>query len=177
MKKTWMMAMMLAALVGCTDTHKTAEGDAVISQNDSIMAENGYEVVPLFKTRTGHLTATMRVNGKACVFLIDTGGGATLIDVEKKERYGLEAFRTGDYAAGIGSVRRLVRTSAIVRVNEQETREDSLFLMDISYLNVEFKKNHSRQVDGVLGTDFMERHRAVIDYSASRMYLKMDSPR
>ena len=46
--------------------------------------------------------------------------------------------------------------------------------MDISYLNAEFKKNKSRQVDGVLGTDFMERHHAVIDYSRSSIYLKIN---
>ena len=44
--------------------------------------------------------------------------------------------------------------------------------MDIGYLNAEFKKVRSRQVDGVLGTDFLERHRAIIDYSRSKIYLK-----
>jgi hypothetical protein len=44
--------------------------------------------------------------------------------------------------------------------------------MDIGYLNAEFKKVQSRQVDGVLGTDFLERHRAIIDYSRSKIYLK-----
>lgn len=43
--------------------------------------------------------------------------------------------------------------------------------MDIAYLNAEFRKTKGRQVDGVLGTDFLERHKAIIDYPHSRMYL------
>jgi hypothetical protein len=44
-------------------------------------------------------------------------------------------------------------------------------MMDISYLNTEFRKTKGKQIDGVLGTDFLERHHAVIDYPHSKMYL------
>ena len=117
---------------------------------------------------------TIKVNGKPCVFLVDTGGGGTLIDISKKERYQLAPQAIRDYAAGIGSVSPLIRTSANFSIGDKEFKDDSLFLMDISYLNAEFKKNKSRQVDGVLGTDFMERHHAVIDYSRSSIYLKIN---
>ena len=44
------------------------------SENDSTFLPNGYDLVELFKTRTDHITTTFKVNGKTCVFLIDTGG-------------------------------------------------------------------------------------------------------
>ena len=50
------------------------------------------------------------VNGKPCEFLVDTGGGGTLIDISKKAKYGLEALGKRDYAAGIGSVSSLHRS-------------------------------------------------------------------
>ncbi len=59
-------------------------------------------------------------------------------------------------------------------INGTEIRNDSLFLMDISYVNAEFRKNRSRQVDGVLGTDFLEKHHAIVDYSRSTLYLKIN---
>ena len=133
----------------------------------------GYDEVELFKTRTGHITATLSVNGKPCIFLIDTGGGATLIDKSKKYKFGLEASKTGDYAAGIGSVSALTKTSATLQINRYDIEENDLYLMDISYINSEFKKNHARQVDGVLGTDFLDKYKAVIDYSKCKMYLKI----
>ena len=139
---------------------------------DSIIQANGYEALPLFKTRTGHITVSLQVNGKHCVFLVDTGGGATLIDISKKDLYQLEPQAIRDYAAGIGSASPLVRTTGVFGINGMEIRNDSLFLRDISYVNAEFKKTRARRVDGVLGTDFLERYHAIIDYSRLTLYLK-----
>ena len=171
MMKQIILFALMAAMFGCTSNQKAGNNTAA-EGTDSVMLSEGYEAVSLFKSKTGHITATLKVNGKPCVFLIDTGGGATLIDKSKKEKYGLAASRTGDYAAGIGSRSPLVKTSATLQVNENELEVDDLYLMDIAYLNSEFKKYHARQVDGVLGTDFLEKYQAVIDYSQSKLYLK-----
>ena len=163
---------MAVLVMGCADGSRKAETASATTPYDSIMQAEGYDVVPLFKTRTGHITVTLQVNGKPCVFLVDTGGGATLIDIDKKDKYKLVPLSVKDYAAGIGSATPLVRTMGTFGVNGAEVRNDSLFLMDISYINAEFKKYRSQQVDGVLGTDFLEKHKAIIDYSRSALYLK-----
>ena len=165
---------MVILLMGCTDGSRKTDTASAVTPYDSVMQANGYDVVPFFKTRTGHITITLQVNGKPCVFLVDTGGGATLIDFSKKDLYQLSPQAVRDYAAGIGSATPLVCTTGIFSINGTEFRNDSLFLMDISYVNAEFKKNRSRQVDGVLGTDFLEKHEAIIDYSRSALYLKTD---
>ena len=174
-KKQLVLFVLLCVIAGCTGNQDKAEGMAMVVRNDSIMLANGYDVVPMFKTKTGHITVTLLVNGKPCVFLIDTGGGATLIDFSKKDKYDLKTFGTKDYAAGIGSVSRLVRTSAMLQVNDHEEKTDSLYLMDISYTNTEFKRNRSRTVDGILGSDFLDSHHAIIDYQNSRIYLQVKS--
>ena len=165
--------LLLCVLSGCKGDGSKPDAHAV-GAFDSAMVARGYEVVTMFKTQTSHLTATFRVNGQPCVFLIDTGGGATLIDLSKQEKFGLRPLAVADYAAGIGSARPLVRTSASIKINEKETLEEELFLMDLAFLNTEFKKTHSRQVDGVLGTDFLDKHQAIIDYSGLKIYLKVD---
>ena len=173
--KQLLFFFMAVLLMGCTDGSIKPETASATTPYDSIMQAEGYDAVPLFKTRTGHITVTLQVNGKACVFLVDTGGGATLIDISKKDKYELAPLAVRDYAAGIGSATLLVRTKGIFCINGKKFRNDSLFLMDISYINAEFKKNHSRQVDGVLGTDFLEKYKAIIDYSRSILYLKFIS--
>lgn len=165
---------LLTIVIGCNGQNVKEENIPVGVGNDSAMVANGYEVVELHKMKTGHITATFQVNGKPCVFLVDTGGGGTLIDLAKKGKYGLEPLGQRDYAAGIGSVSSLVRISAILQVNGKEFKSADLYMMDISYLNTELRKNKGRQVDGVLGTDFLERHKAVIDYPHSRMYLVIE---
>ena len=163
---------MAVLLMGCADGSRKQEPASATTPYDSIIQAEGYDAVPLFKTRTGHITVTLQVNGNPCVFLVDTGGGATLIDISKKDKYQLSPLAVRDYAAGIGSATPLVRTTGIFSINGTEIRNDSLFLMDISYINAEFKKYRSRQVDGVLGTDFLEKHKAIVDYSRSALYLK-----
>ena len=167
-----LIVFLSALMLGCADKSRKSERVATADSYDSVMLANGYSVQPLFKTKTGHVTATLRVNGTACVFLVDTGGGATLIDISKKDKYQLEAFAAKDYAAGINAASPLVRTSADIGIKNSIVRDDSLFLMDISFINAEFRKNHSKQVDGVLGTDFLDRHHAIVDYSRSTLYLQ-----
>ena len=170
--KQFILLFLLAVLIGCT-SNKRVNDSPLANGTDTVMVSKGYDEVELFKTKTGHITATITVNGKPCVFLIDTGGGATLIDKSKKYIFGLEASKTGDYAAGIGSVSALTKTSATLQMNGYEIEEKDLYLMDISYINSEFKKNHARQVDGVLGTDFLDKYEAVIDYSRCKLFLRI----
>jgi len=72
----------LAIIFGCIGNKKVDSNPMAIGK-DSVMQAKGYDEVELFKAKTGHITATFSVNGKPCVFLIDTGGGATLIDKPK----------------------------------------------------------------------------------------------
>ena len=105
--------------------------------------------------------------GKCC------GGewaAANLLDGNAEDGWGLRGV--GEFFRVCKAIDALVRTTGIFCINGTETRNDSLFLMDISYINAEFKKYRSQQVDGVLGTDFLEKHKAIIDYSRSALYLK-----
>ena len=167
--------LILAMILACSG-HNGKEGcEPIVDLNDSVMMAKGYDVVELHKMKTGHITATIKVNGKSCLFLVDTGGGGTLIDMSKKDKYGLEALGKRDYAAGIGSVSSLVRTSATLQIGDKDFKSEDLYLMDISYINSEFRKTKGRQVDGVLGTDFLEKHKAVIDYPHSKLYLIIET--
>ena len=81
--KQGVLLFLLAILLGCTG-NKRVDNSPIVEVTDSVMVAKGYDEVELFKTRTGHITATLSVNGKPCIFLIDTGGGATLIDKSMK---------------------------------------------------------------------------------------------
>ena len=156
---------------GCAGNGKNTDDVSFYDGDDSIMVAKGYSIVPLQKTRTEHITATFKVNGKPCIFLVDTGGGATFIDFSQKDKYSLAEKGKRNYAAGVGAVTSLIETSAIIEINGLELKDEELFLMDISHINAEFIKNKVRPVDGVLGTDFLERHKSIIDYPHSKLYL------
>jgi len=169
-----LLLFLLTVLCGCTGDKKVDRSTLGEGADTTLLAK-GYDVIDLFKTRTGHITATLYVNGKPCVFLVDTGGGATLIDRSKSDRFGLEASGAADYAAGIGSVSPLIRAKAVFHINGYDMETEEIYLMDISYINSEFRKNRARQVDGVLGTDFLDKYEAVIDYAHCKLYLMVAS--
>ena len=172
-KKLLLTILTISVTLNCKSINHKTIIEHQLSASDSIILTDDYTVLEVVKTRTGHITTTILVNGKPCVFLIDTGGGATLIDKTKKNHFGLMTNKTSNYAAGIGSVSSLVSTKATLQVNDKTIKFDDLFLMDISYINAEFKKNRAKQVDGVIGTDFLDTHKAIIDYSRSKLYLKL----
>ena len=121
---------------------------------EEFMMRNGYEWTQLYQTKTGHLTATLKINGQNAVMLLDTGGGATVLDYKQMDNFGLKARATHDYAAGIGETRAQLAQAKAYNVN------------------VTFKRNRSMQVDGVLGSDLIEQLHAVIDYDNRRLYVK-----
>ncbi len=170
--KQFTVLCLLAMLAGCTGS-KRADDSPIAEVADSTSQVKEVEEVELLKTRTGHITASLSVNGQPCIFLIDTGGGATIIDKKKKKAFGLESSKTSDYAAGIGSASPLTKTSATFQVNDYSIEVKDLYLMDISFINAEFRKNKAGRVDGVLGTDFLDKYKAVIDYSKCKMYLNV----
>lgn len=92
----------LATILGCA-RQDSKKSDTPVAGNDNIVSTKGYDVIDLHKMKTGHITASINVNGKPCVFLVDTGGGGTMVDMSKKDKYGLVASGSLEYAAGIGT--------------------------------------------------------------------------
>ena len=167
--KRLVLILGISLIIGCgknTDTMQMAHPTSVA---DSCMSKQGYEELNLFITPTGHITTSILVNGKPCLFMIDTGAGATVIDRTKQDRFGLKLTHSSDYAAGIGSVSALAGTEAMMTINGQQIKVDSLYLMDISFVNAELKKNQGRKVDGLLGADFLKKHHAIIDYGRKKI--------
>ncbi len=169
--KRFVLILGISLIIGCgkkTDTTQTAHPT---SAADSCMSKQGYEELKLFITPTGHITTSILVNGKPCLFMIDTGAGATVIDRTKQDRFGLKLTHSSDYAAGIGSVSALAGTEAMMTINGHNIQVDSLYLMDISFVNAELKKHQGRKVDGLLGSDFLKKHHAIIDYGKKKIIL------
>ena len=156
-------------LISCGKGNNTGKIAFSTTDQDSIMNLHDHEELNLFITPTGHITTSILVNGKPCLFMIDTGAGATVIDRTKQDRFGLKLTHSSDYAAGIGSVSALAGTEAMMTINGQQIKVDSLYLMDISFVNAELKKNQGRKVDGLLGSDFLKKHHAIIDYGKKKI--------
>ena len=83
--------LLLLALTSCQQKPSKEEQ---ARNMEEFMMRNGYEWTQLYKTKTGHLTATLKINGQNAVMLLDTGGGATVLDYKQMDHFGLKARAT-----------------------------------------------------------------------------------
>jgi len=49
--------------------------------------------------------------------------------------------------------------------------EQSFVLLDMQYINATIVKEGGKTIDGILGNDFLRKHKVIIDYSKKKMML------
>ncbi|MBQ6031801.1 MAG: clan AA aspartic protease, partial [Prevotella sp.] len=96
--KRFVLILGISLIISCGKKNDTTQMAHPTSAADSCMSKQGYEELNLFITPTGHITTSILVNGKPCLFMIDTGAGATVIDRTKQDRFGLKLTHSSDYA-------------------------------------------------------------------------------
>jgi predicted aspartyl protease len=151
-----------------------AEGAAPDPDLAEFMASNGFSAVTLERSRSGLLDVPARVNGFPATLFLDTGAGRTCLDRASVPRFLLRTGQTDAHAVGVG-----VTDQAVSKVALQEFSIGSCSLpaveavvIDFSHVNKAREELEDRTVDGVLGSDILVTHAAVLDYGASTLYLQ-----
>ena len=54
----------VALMIGCNGSNTKEPQTSLSTDPDSTFLPNGYDMTDIFKTRTGHITTTIDVNGK-----------------------------------------------------------------------------------------------------------------
>jgi hypothetical protein len=108
----------------------------------------------------GHLFIQMTVNGKAALFIIDTGSTKSIIDVSKDSIYGFKYIEFGNQQySGIGG------NSQIYMVYDYViTETQNPFLgVNIGKMTLIFKTD--LPIVGILGSDFLINTKAILNYN------------
>ena len=133
----------------------------------------GYSRIDLRRGGTGQLLATVRIGSGEALMILDSGASATVVDRESADRIGLTELAPGEGAAGAGGrLETHVVDVGSVSLGEVAVQVDRLCVMDLSHVNDQLLSIGEPRVDGVLGSDVLSQHAALIDYSAPRLYLR-----
>ena len=115
-----------------------------------------------------HLFITVKVNGKKCRFLIDTGASHSVIDkgyyeknLKKKNLKTLKQETTGLHSTVNESHFGIIRE---VAVGKLLIKNYSSAAVDLSHVNATYKKLRKKKIDGILGSDILVKYKMVIDY-------------
>ena len=79
---------------------------------------------------------------------------------------------SGATAGGVGASGLAVSVAPIksIRLGKQQLTLDEILVIEISNVNQLFKALGETHVDGIIGSDWMNHHKAVLDVSDQRLF-------
>lgn len=133
------------------------------------------DIVTLGEDNSFHLFVSGRINGQEYDLLIDTGASHTIFDatlipeVPVSEIEGNEiqsaGIHAGELKSSIGHIKKF-RLGDLKRVNW------TVVLIDLTHVNDLYKRFTDKRVAGLIGSDFLLKHKAMIDYKKKTLLLR-----
>jgi predicted aspartyl protease len=173
------LLMTCVALFGTYPTAAQPESPRASSADalGHALTKLGYTGISLERMRTGHLVASVRIEGQAgkhdLRLVIDNGSGVTLLTPDAAKALGLSVDKTNGFAGGLGGGGIAVSTTRAkaFKVGSHEEKDVSLLVIDIAHVNAGFKGAGERAVDGVIGSDWMLAKKTLLDIESARLFI------
>ncbi len=126
-----------------------------------------------------HLLIKIRINGKSANAILDTGASKTVFDKERIERF-LGKEKVGEHSrmsTGLGttSMKSHQVTLGKLALGKIELSKYNAVVLDLSHVNQTYNQIGLKPIDGVVGSDLMQKYRAVIDYGKKLLVLNEKS--
>lgn len=123
-----------------------------------------------------HLALKAKVNGKVAQMLIDTGASRTVFDLNRigkffksQELQENERLSTG---LGTNTMKSHVAELKKMVLGEIIIEKYKAIFLDLSHVNESYVNAGLNPIDGVIGSDILHDHQAVIDYSKMELVLR-----
>ena len=134
------------------------------------------EVVEL-EDNSFHIIITLQIGSIEGDFIIDTGASVTVIDKLTRFTYepldDVSEINSGGVCGEINEVQ-LVNIKAL-QIGGHTIEDIHAAVIDLQYVNSLYDKHLQRRVAGLLGSDFLVKHEAVIDYGNKELTLKVSA--
>jgi predicted aspartyl protease len=122
-----------------------------------------------------HIFVYLKVNGKRCRFLIDTGASRSVIDkgyydkhLSRKKLKKTQQETTGLHSSvsetHIGVIKEL-------DLGKKKVKNFTVAAIDLSHVNKTYKMIKQPKIQGILGSDLMHCYKMVIDYGKEIIFI------
>ncbi|MCK5846363.1 MAG: clan AA aspartic protease [Bacteroidales bacterium] len=122
-----------------------------------------------------HLMVAAKIGRKKVRLLVDTGASKSVFDknrianiLGKEDFESMEQLSTGLGTNTMQSQMTEIKTFSIGKV---KIKNSQIVIMDLSHVNESYDMIGDKGIDGVLGSDFLEYHNAVIYYKGPKLKL------
>ena len=124
-----------------------------------------------------HLTIVARINGKSVQMLIDTGASRTVFDKKRSLRFVGESNHEphDKLSTGLGTntMKTHIANLKKVRIGDLLIENFEAVLLDLEHVNDSYEKLGLTPIDGVLGSDLLVKHKAVINFGKKELKLNV----
>ena len=122
-----------------------------------------------------HLMVKAKIGRKHIRLLVDTGASKTVFDKNRlTDIIGDKDFETVEHLStglGTNTMQSQIAEIKTFRLGSIIIKNSPVVVMDLSHVNLSYDMIGDKGIDGVLGSDFLEFHQAVIYYKKPRMKL------
>ena len=123
-----------------------------------------------------HLIVDAMINSKACKLLIDTGASRTVFDQTRILQFvkSTEFEKHDKLSTGLGTDSMPTCTTTLndFKIAGIVISDFKAVLLDLSHVNSSYEKMGFNPIDGVLGSDILNKLKAIIDYPKLMLKLK-----
>lgn len=110
----------------------------------------------------------VKLNNRNATLLVDTGAAASLLDINQANDYKFKFQHSEHTFSGVGGLMDGYRVSNYKFDHDSTTLNVYPFGADLKEVNESFTEN-GMPIVGVLGSDFLKTHDAIIDYKNLRL--------
>ncbi|WP_310991518.1 retropepsin-like aspartic protease family protein [Aequorivita marina] len=138
------------------------------------MESGGFYRIPLKKLATGHYLFSAKINTISGDFILDTGASTSCVALSESAHFSLISEESIIKAAGAGAINMETMLSRNNKfgIKKWEVKNMDFVLFDLSHVNQALSQAEEKPVHGIIGADFLKKHRAVIDYGRNCFYVK-----
>lgn len=123
-----------------------------------------------------HIIATSKFeDGSSGFWAIDTGASKTVFDKNLSDKYESTDEEAEEiHTAGVGEKPLSTKLGTLpgIKLGKFQIGKMKVALLDLSHINKLYKKATNMEICGLIGGDFLMKHRAAIDYKRRVLILE-----
>jgi len=141
---------------------------------EKVLSNQGYIKLLLEQNKVGHFQLKGYLNGIPINLILDTGASGSVIDLESASQYELQVEAQEEKASGLGVLDAEMSKAEgnKLKLGTLELEGLSLNLLDLTSVNTALVNEGASPIQGILGSDLLRNHTAIIDYAENKLYLK-----
>ena len=122
---------------------------------------------------TSHIIIEAFVNNVKGLFIIDTGASHSCIDINKSEKFKLEYKVSNENASSATQEihETFISNNNVIKFKNIKSINYDFILFNMSHIHKTILEKDEIEIDGIVGADFLIKHRSIIDFELNKILL------